>query len=159
MTVKTKMIKDFAQIGFDRLGSATKNLKPEQLDWKSCTQANTIRWILTHLSEELNVYTLKFLGEDPPKAWPKDYVGNEKYKMEKIMADIDKGHRKLNAGLNKLTNEKLVETVDGWAGKKPREFYLMLMVSEIVHHKGQIAYIRGTVKRFKAKDPNFLNAC
>jgi len=64
MTVKTKMIKDFAQIGFDRLESATKNLKPEQMDWKSCTQANTIRWILTHLSEELNVYMPKFLGSE-----------------------------------------------------------------------------------------------
>jgi uncharacterized damage-inducible protein DinB len=149
MTVKTKMIKDFAQIGFDRLESATKNLKPEQLDWKSCTQANTIRWILTHLSEELNVYMPKFLGSEPPKDWPKDYVGNPKYKQEKILADIAKGHRKLNAGLNKLTNEQLVESVEAWAGKKPREFYLMLMTSEIVHHEGQIAAILGVEKRMK----------
>ena len=149
MTVKTKMIKDFAQIGFDRLASATKNLKPEQLDWKSCTQANTIRWILTHLSEELNVYMPKFLGEAPPKDWPKDYVGNPKYKMEKIMADIERGHRKLNAGLNKLTNEKLDEPVEAWAGKKPREAYLMTMVAEIVHHEGQIAAILGVEKRMK----------
>ena len=91
MTVKTKMIKDFAQIGFDRLESATKNMKPDQLDWKSCTQANTIRWILTHLSEELNVYMPKFLGSEQPKDWPKDYIGNPKYKQEKILADIAKG--------------------------------------------------------------------
>jgi uncharacterized damage-inducible protein DinB len=149
MTVKTKIIKDFAQIGFDRLGSATKNLKPEQLDWKSCTQANTIRWILTHLSQILNVGMAKFLSEAPPKAWPKDYVGNEKYKMEKIMADIEKGHRKLNAGLNKLTNEKLAEPVEGWEGKKSREYYLMLEVSEIIHHEGQVAAILGVEKRMK----------
>ena len=149
MTVKTKMIKDFAQIGFDRLASATKNLKPEQLDWKSCTQANTIRWILTHLSEELNVYLPKFLGEEQPKDWPKDYVGNPKYKMEKIMADIERGHRKLNAGLNKLTNERLAEPVEAWAGKKPREAYIMTMVAEIVHHEGQVAAILGVEKRMK----------
>ena len=149
MTVKTKMIKDFVQIGFDRLGRSTKNLKPEQLDWKSCTQANTIRWILTHLSEELNVGLSKFLGEDPPKAWPKDYVGNEKYKMEKIMADIEKGHKKFNAGLNKLTNEKLAETVEGWLGKKTREYYLMRKASEILHHEGQVAAILGLEKRMK----------
>jgi len=83
------------------------------------------------------------------KDWPKDYVGNPKYKMEKIMADIEKGHRKLNAGLNKLTNDKLDEEVEAWAGKKPREFYLMLMVSEIVHHEGQIAAILGVEKRIK----------
>ena len=149
MTVKTKMIKDFAQIGFDRLESSTKNLKPEQLDWKSCTQANTIRWVLTHMSEELNVAMPKFLGEAQPKDWPKDYIGNPKYKIEKIMADIEKGHRKLNAGLNKLTNEKLEDMVDSWAGKKPREWYLMLMTSEIIHHEGQIAAILGVEKRMK----------
>jgi uncharacterized damage-inducible protein DinB len=149
MTVKTKMIKDFAQIGFDRLVSATKNMKPEQLDWKSCTQANTIRWILTHLSEELNVDMPKFLGAEQPKDWPKDYVGNPKYKMEKILADIEKGHRKLNAGLNKLTNEQLDEPVEAWAGKKPREYYLMLMTTEIIHHEGQIAAILGVEKRMK----------
>ena len=66
-----------------------------------------------------------------------------------IMADIEKGHRKLNAGLNKLTNDKLDEEVEAWAGKKPREFYLMLMVSEIVHHEGQIAAILGVEKRIK----------
>jgi len=149
MTVKTKMIKDFAQIGFDRLGSATKNMKPEQLDWKSCTQANTIRWILTHLSEDLNVDMSKFLGTEKPKDWPKDYVGNPKYKMEKILADIERGHRKLNAGLNKLTNEQLEEPVEAWAGKKPREYYLMLMTTEIIHHEGQIAAILGVEKRIK----------
>jgi hypothetical protein len=149
MTVRTKMIKDFAQIGFDSLGNATKNMKPEQLDWKSCQHANTIRWILTHLSEELNVYLPQFLDEEQPKNWPKDYVGNNKYKMDKIMADIEKGRRKLNAGLNKLTNEKLVELIDGWSGKKTREFYIMLMTSEIIHHEGQIAAILGVEKRIK----------
>ena len=151
MTVKTKMIKDFAQIGFDRLGSSTKNLKPEQLDWKSCTQANTIRWILTHLSEELNMSLPKFLGEAQSKDWPKDYLGNPKYKMEKIMADIEKGKRKLYAGLNKLTNEKLKEPIEAWEGKKPREYYIMLMVSEIIHHEGQIAAILGVEKRIKGE--------
>jgi len=150
MTVKTNMIKDFAQIGFDRLGSATKTLKPEQLDWKSCTQANTIRWILTHLSEELNTDIPKLLGEPQPKDWPKDYVGNQKYKMEKIMADIEKGHRKLNAGLNKLTNDKLDAEIELWEGKKPLEYYLMIMVSEIIHHEGQIAAILGVEKRTKS---------
>ena len=65
------------------------------------------------------------------------------------MADIEKGHRKLNAGLNKLTNEKLAEPVEGWEGKKSREYYLMLEVSEIIHHEGQVAAILGVEKRMK----------
>jgi uncharacterized damage-inducible protein DinB len=150
MTVRTNMIKEFAQMGFDRLGSSTKNLKPDQLDWKSCTQANTIRWILTHMNEELNIYIPKYLvGTDPTKDWPKEYVGNPNFKIERINADLEKGRRKLYAGLNKLTNEQLDQEVEGFMGKKSREFYLMLMVGEILHHEGQVAAILGVEKRIK----------
>ena len=149
MTVKTKMIKDFADIGFNRLGNLTKNLTDEQLDWKSCEHANTIRSVLTHISEELNVYLPKFLGINPPKDWPKDYAGNKKYKLTKILKDIDAGKRKFYAGLNKLTNEKIDEEIDGWSGKKPRSYYIMLMTTEIIHHEGQIAAILGIDKRIK----------
>jgi uncharacterized damage-inducible protein DinB len=150
MTVKTDVIKDFAQIGFDRLNSAIKSMKPEQLDWKSCTQSNTIRWVLTHISEEVNVYLPKYLEEEQPKDWPKDYINNPQYKKEKIMADIEKGKGKLYAGLNKITNAKLSEEIDDWSGKKTREYYVMLMISEIIHHEGQIAAILGLEKRMKS---------
>lgn len=149
MTVKTKMIKDFAEIGFTRLGNATKNLTEEQLDWKSCDHANTIRSILTHMSEELNVYLPKFLDTAPPKDWPKDYSTNKSYKLPKLMKDIESGKRKLYAGLNKLTNEKIDEEIEAWAGKKPRSYYIMLMTTEIIHHEGQIAAILGIDKRIK----------
>ena len=149
MTVKTQMIKDFAQIGFERLARATKDLKPEQLDWKSCQEANTLRWILTHLNEELHVYLPKFLTAEPTKNWPKDYIGNKNFKIERMMKDLESGKRKLFANLNKLTNEKLEEEIDGWAGKKPRKYYIMLLTTEILHHEGQIAAILGVEKRMK----------
>jgi len=34
-------IKEFAQLGFTRLDGALKDITEEQLDWKSCTEANT----------------------------------------------------------------------------------------------------------------------
>ena len=49
-----KTLKAFTELGFDRLDRATKDLTEEQLDWQSCVEANTIRWILTHLSSELH---------------------------------------------------------------------------------------------------------
>jgi len=151
MTVKTNLIKEFALMGLDRLDNVTKDLKPEQLDWKSCPQANTVRWVLTHVSEVLNVYMPKFLGAAPPNKWPKDYVGNTSYKLEKIKKDIERGTRGLKAGLNKLTNEKLEEEISGWAGKKSRQSYIMLMVGEVFHHEGQIAAMLGVEKRIKGQ--------
>ena len=65
------------------------------------------------------------------------------------MKDLESGKRKLFANLNKLTNEKLEEEIDGWAGKKPRKYYIMLLTTEILHHEGQIAAILGVEKRMK----------
>jgi hypothetical protein len=62
-------------------------------------------------------------------------------------------------GIGKLTDAQLEEEISLWGGTKKRKVGLFAYLGEIVHHKGQIAYVRGTVKRFKVKDPNFLNTC
>jgi uncharacterized damage-inducible protein DinB len=152
MTKKTKYLKAFANLGFDRLERATKDLKPEQLDWKSCPQANTIRWILTHLSSELHVFIPKIVSGDKnytPKGWPEDYVGNTSYSLEKIKADLEKGKKNLMRTLNKLKDKDLAEPLDWFYGVQPKENYLMLAISEIIHHEGQIAAILGVEKRMK----------
>jgi len=152
MSEKVETIRAFASLGFDRLDRATKDLKPEQLDWKYCPEANTIRWILTHLSSELHVFVPKILRGDKdyvPEGWPEDYTGNKNYSLEKIMGDIKDGRAKLMESLDGLTDEALSEEMDWFYGKQPKEKYLMLAISEILHHEGQIAAILGVEKRMK----------
>ncbi|MCW3991682.1 MAG: DinB family protein [Candidatus Bathyarchaeota archaeon] len=152
MTDKVETIKTFAQIGFDRLERATQDLKEEQLDWKSCPEANTIRRILTHLSHEIHVYLPRVLSGDKeytPEGWPEDYVGNTSYSLEKIMEDLENGKADLMKRLGELTAESLSEEIDYFRGKRSREFYANLMISEILHHEGQIAAILGVEKRMK----------
>jgi hypothetical protein len=48
-----------------------------------------------------------------------------------------------------VKEEDLAKEMDWFMGKKTRGFYLMLGVSEIIHHEGQIAAIRGVEKRIK----------
>jgi uncharacterized damage-inducible protein DinB len=152
MSGKIETIKAFAQVGFYRLERATKDLKEEQLDWKSCPQANTIRWLLTHLSSELHSFVPKILKGDKgykPEGWPDDYVGNKAYTLKKINADLDEGKKKLMKSLDKLTEEELAVEMDWFYGKRPKEAYLMLAISEIHHHEGQIAAILGLESRMK----------
>jgi uncharacterized damage-inducible protein DinB len=152
MPERIQTIKTYTQIGFDRLAEATQKIKPEQLDWRSCSEANTIRWILTHLAEELQVYIPQFVPTvAPPKNWPKDYVGNASYSLEKITADIDKGKNNLMKGLDKLAPAKLDEEVDMWGTKQKRDYAIMMMISEVLHHEGQIAAILGLEGRMKGK--------
>ena len=154
MSGKIDAIRSFATMGFNRLGRATKDLKEEQLDWRYCPQANNIRWILTHISSELHVFIPEILTgnkEYKPEGWPEDHVGNPKYSLQKIMGDIEKGKANLMKSLDELTEEELAEELDWFYGKRKKEFYLMLAISEIHHHEGQIAAILGVESRMKGK--------
>ena len=55
MSEKIETMKAFAQVGFNRLDRAVKDLTEEQLDWKSCSEANTVRWNLTHLVSDVRL--------------------------------------------------------------------------------------------------------
>ena len=150
MSDRIETIKSFVELGFTRLDMVTKDLKEEQLDWKYCPQANTARWLLTHLSNELYVYIPKILKGDKdyyPEGWPEDYTGNAGYSLEKILGDLEEGKKKLIKSLEETTDEKLDKEMEWFWGKLPRLSYLNLMVSEILHHGGQIAAILGVEKR------------
>lgn len=152
MKYDIETMRSFTEIGFDRLDRALHDIDEEQLDWKSCPEANTIRWILTHLSQELHVYVPRILTGNKdffPNDWPEDYVGNENYSMQKIMKDLNEGREQLFQKFSSLTEEDLSEEINYWMGKKKKAFYLMMLISEILHHEGQIAAIRGLEKRIK----------
>ena len=152
MSEKIKTMKEFTKVAFGRLDRATKDLTEEQLDWKSCPDANTIRWNLTHLASEMFVFVPKIIKGDKtykPEGWPDDYVGNESYSLEKIRGDIEKGRTKFMKKLDGLTEEVLAEEMDWFYGKMPKQAYLMLAISEILHHEGQIAAILGIEKRMQ----------
>ena len=152
MSDKIDTIKAFAMVGFSRLDRATADLTEDQLDWKSCTEANSIRWNMTHLINEFNAFIPKILKGDKeytPEGWPADYVGNTSYSLEKIMKDYEDGKTKVMKALDKVTEEDLAKEMDWFYGKRPREAYLMLAVLEIIHHEGQIAAILGVEKRMK----------
>ena len=112
MSGKIDAIKSFTEMGLFRLRGVVKDLKEEQMDWKYCPQANTIRWILTHLASELHVFIPKILTGDKeykPDGWPDDYIGNQSYSLEKILGDIEKGEETLMKKLDGLGEEVLSE--------------------------------------------------
>ena len=149
---KIDTIKEFAELGFNRLDGALKDITEEQLDWMSCTEANTIRNILTHLISEWYGFVPKIIAGDKDakvKGVPEGYVGNKDLSLDQIMKDLKEGKDHLRKELSKVKDEDLAKEMDWFMGKKPIGFYLMLAVSEVIHHEGQIAAIRGVEKRLK----------
>jgi uncharacterized damage-inducible protein DinB len=145
---KMSSIKEFTQVGFNRLNNTTKDLSEEQLDWKSCSEANTIRNILGHLIGEWYGFIPKILAGDKDLE-VKGYSGTEGKSLEQIMSDLAEGQKHLLAELDKVKDEDLTKEMDWFRGKQPVGSYLMLGVSEILHHEGQIAAIRGVENRIK----------
>ena len=159
MSDKVELIKTFAEIAFERFDSAMKDLSEKEIDWRPMEETNSIRWILTHLSQQWNVGIPRILKGDPeykPKDWPEDYVGNRSYSFEKIMSEIEKGRNIVMSGLEELTLAGLEAEIPLWGGTKKRQYGLLIYLSEIFHHEGQIAYLRGAVKRRRQTDEHFL---
>ena len=145
---KMGTIKEFTMVGFNRLNNATKNLTEEQLDWMSCSEANTVRNILGHLIGEWYGFVPKILAGDKDLE-VEGYAGTENKSLEEIKKDLAEGQKHLIAQLAKVKEEDLAKEMEWFMGKQPAGSYLMIAVSEIVHHEGQIAAILGVEKRIK----------
>jgi len=145
-----EMMKAFTELGLGLLDRRTAVITEEQLDWKSCAEANTIRWILTHLTDEMYVYFPKVVKGDKdfrPKDWPDNYTGNSSYSLEKIKENLEKGKVNLLKMIDNLTPDELAEEMDFFSGVRTKQYYFLLGISEIFRHEGQIAAILGVENR------------
>ena len=140
-----------AVIGLDRLDGLTKNLDEKLLDWRPEPEANSLRWILTHESYILHVVLPRVLRgrrDYKPEGWPDDYQGNPGYSLEKIREDLKRGREGVMVELEKLTDEDLAEEIDFFNGRT-REWSVLWLISELIHHEGQVAAILGHWKRME----------
>lgn len=159
MSGDVEFLKGLAEMAFGRLERATKELTEKEIDWRPLEEANSIRWILTHLSRICNVGFPRIFKGDPdytPADWPDDYVGNTSYSLGKIMGDLEEGKRTVMSGLRGLTAADLKADIPLWGGTRKRQFALMAYLSEIIHHAGQIAYLKGAIRRRREADEHFL---
>jgi len=159
MSEQVEFFKSLGETAFGRLERSTKELTTKEIDWRPMEEANSIRWILTHISRICNVgFPRIFKGDSTytPKGWPEDYVGNISYSLEKIMGDLEKGKDIVMCGLGELTQADLEADIPLWGGTRRRDFAVMVYLSEIIHHAGQIAYLKGAIGRRREKDSSFL---
>jgi len=156
---RVETLKAFANTVFGRYEMTVKDLKEAEVDWMPVEEANSIRWILGHLSQQWNVgfqRTFKADNGYKPAGWPDDYVGSKTVKYDKLMTDLAKGKAGVMEGLGRLKASDLDVEVQSPSGVVKRYDRLLRQLSEVGHHEGQIAYIRGVINRKRQKDPKFL---
>jgi len=134
MPDEVELIKKFAEMAFQRFEEAAKDLSEREIDWRPLEETNSLRWILTHLSQQWNVGIPRILKGDPE----------------------EKGKHSVIRGLEDLTPADLEAEIPLWGGTRKRQYGLLIYLSEIFHHVGQIAYLRGAIGRRRQTDEHFL---
>lgn len=152
------ILKRFIKFAFNSLEGTCEGVSEKEANWKPIEESNNIRWILNHVSRISNLSIPGILKGNPnfaPKGWNEDYR-NQTYAIEKLMEDINSGKKITLQEFDNITSKDLAEEIPLWGGTRPREFALFAYVGELINHKGQIAALRGNIKRRREKEQDFL---
>ncbi len=154
MSEKGSILKDQAEYIFGSISRTVEGITEEDAKWKPTDESNSVAWTLNHMSRIANVSIPRIIKGDKeytPADWPEDYRDQD-YTVEKMLKDLDAAKGVVMKGIGKLTSEQLEEEIPLWGGTKKRKTGIFAYLGELVHHKGQIAYLKGTQKRLKEKE-------
>jgi len=153
LSEQASIIQENAEFLFTRLLKTLKELSTEEATWKPTPESNNIEWQLNHLSRITNLGLPRLVKDDhdwTPKDWPSDYKETQ-HDSDKMINDIENGKKLVLLEIGELSKAQLEENTNYWGGLRKRKEGLFAYLAEIAHHKGQIAYIRGTYARKQGK--------
>jgi hypothetical protein len=151
MSEKASILKENIEYIYDRIGRTIEGLTEEEMKWKPTEASNNIEWILNHIARISNLSLPRIVKGDPdytPKGWPDDYR-EKHHSIDEMAKDIEDGKKTVIETIGKLTAAQLEEEIPLWGSTRKRKIGLFAYIGELAHHNGQIAYIRGTIKRLK----------
>lgn len=152
------VLKRFAEYAFESLERTCQELTEEEAEWRPVEEANNTRWILNHISRIANIALPRALKKDSdytPSGWPENYR-EKTLSVEELFRDINGARATVEEAFDVIKSEDLAEEIPGRRGPRKRELALFIYIGEIIGHKGQIAAIRGNIKRRRETDPKFL---
>jgi hypothetical protein len=158
VSAKAEILKEFAEYAFGSLEGACEGVTEKEIEWKPVPESNDIRWILNHMARISNLSLpriIKGTQEYTPEGWPEDYR-DQTHALDKMLADIQKGKKVVLKGIGNLKDADLEAEIPMWRGTRKRKVGLFAYIGEVINHKGQIAALRGNIKRRREKDPDFL---
>ena len=153
MSDRVSIMKENAEFLYTRLFRTLEGLSKEEAEWKPTIESNNIEWQLNHLSRITNLSLPRLIKGDhdwAPEDWPTHYKDTE-HGFQKMIRDIEKGKKLVLKELCELSEVQLEEDTSYWGGTRKQKEGLFAYLAEIAHHKGQIAYIRGTYARQHGK--------
>ncbi len=158
MSAKAEVLREAFEFAFSALERTLEGTDDKEYTYRLNEASNDIHSILNHLSRMTNLNIPRIIRGEPyhtPGDKPVE-PDEPNQSLEKLLDDIDKGKEKVIEGVAGLSEEDLEEMVPLMAGPYPRKIGLYAYLGELFHHRGQIAFIRGTIRRLRERDPSFL---
>jgi hypothetical protein len=158
MSAKAEVLREEFEFTFSALDRTLEGTDEKEYIYRLTPASNNIQAILYHLSRITN-HNLPSIIRGEPYHTPGDKpaeLDEPSKTLEKLLDDIDEGKGIVIEGVAGLSEEDLEKTVPLMAGPYPRKIGLYAYLGELFHHRGQIAFIRGTIKRLRERDSGFL---
>ena len=146
MPEKLYYLNEFTESVYDRIEKTLENLTQEEIEWNPTHQTNNINWILTHLVRISKLLLPPVIKGETTGRWEDQYESKEHH-LDELMRDLKESQMTVLNGLNKLTSKDIEEEIPLWGSKQKRKRGIYMLLNELIHHNGQIAYIHGTYKR------------
>jgi uncharacterized damage-inducible protein DinB len=159
MSARSLVIREAFQFAYEALDRTLEGIDDREFKYRLRETSNNIQDIVNHLSRITNVNMMTVIKgnhEYSPAGWPDDYI-NQEHSLEQLKKDIENGREKVLDGITGLTDEQIEEVIPMMSGLYPRKIGLYAYLGEVFHHRGQINFIRGTIKRLREKNPEFLS--
>ena len=141
------VLTDFSEYIFQRVTQTANEVTPDIMDWKPVKEANSIYWILVHMTRIAYLLIPQLLtGTYNPEGWDDDYE-QQKHSLSELREDLAKARVQVLSLLDELNEYQLEEEIMIWGSKRPLKEPIFVLLGELLHHNGQIAMLRGIQKR------------
>jgi uncharacterized damage-inducible protein DinB len=142
-----KVLTSFAGYIFERVAQTADEVTPEILDLKPVEEANSIYWILVHMTRIAYLLLPQLLtGTYNPEDWDDDYE-QQNHSLDELREDLGKARVQVLSLLGELDEARLEEEIMIWNSRRPLKEPVFVLLGELLHHNGQIAMLRGIKKR------------
>jgi len=142
-----RLLKEFAEYIFREVTYTNSEVTSEILDWKPVEESNSVRWILTHQARIACILIPQVItGTNNPAGWDDDYQ-ERPHSLEELRNDLEEARRNVLSLLDGLSEEDLDRQITVWQSRQPLKEAVFALLSELMHHNGQIAMLKGINRR------------
>lgn len=141
------VLSDFAEYIFIQVTQTANEITREILDWRPVNESNSIHKILTHLTRIAYLLIPQVInGTHNPSGWDDNYE-KEEHSLDELRSDLNMAMENVVSLIKGLNEEELERKVLIWGKMRPLKEPVFALLSELMHHNGQIAMLRGIHKR------------